>query len=211
MTNRRAFLASGLAMAFVLSASAALANDDGLYEDVFDAQSSFVRVLTSGRPFAAIGGRRLEGFTAGLSAYVNVMPGTVSLTHSGGTTDIPLAPGTHYTVLLGDEAAPVAMTDALQRNPAKADVSLYNISAASPVDLYVPAARAVALSGVPGIASSSVALKAPRTLDFDFCQGEEKLVTLAAVELKRKTSVSFVLSGAEGAFSAAAVPNTYVR
>ncbi|RVT82577.1 hypothetical protein DXV76_15140 [Rhodobacteraceae bacterium CCMM004] len=211
MTTRRTFLATSLALTATLAAPAAVAGDDGLYKDVFDPQSSFVRVLSSGPGVAAVDGTRIDDFTGGLSSYVNVMPGQVALTHSGGTTDLEIAPSTHYTVILRDGAAPEMLTDALQLNPAKSDVSLYNLSAAGGVDLFVPAARAVALKAVPVNGAKSVALKAPLTLDFDFRAGETTLASVAAVELKRRAGVSIVLTGADGGYAAVAVPNTYLR
>ena len=103
------------------------------------------------------------------------------------------------------------MTDMLQLNPAKADVSLYNLSAQDGVDLYVPAARAVALQAVSANSGKSVALKAPLTLDFDMKNGERTLASVASVALKRRSGVSIVLTGAEGGYSAAAVANSYMR
>ena len=212
MINRRSLLTTSLAFGVIAPVSPILAaGDTGLYEDVFDPQSSFIRVLAPGQAFAAVGGTRLSDFDGGLSDYVNVMPGSIALTHAGGTTDLQVAPSTHYTVLLQDGAAPLTLVDDLKLNPAKADVLLYNLSNRDGVDLFVPAARAVALKAVPMTGSKSVALKAPLTLDFDFRSGDETLASVAAVELKRRAGVSVVLTGANDRFAAVAVPNTYKR
>lgn len=210
MIDRRNFVTTGLAAAFLAPSGVALAaGDDGLYQDVFDPQSSFIRVLAPGQGFAAVDGKRIGDFQAGLSAYVNVMPGKVALTHTGGSMDLDVAPSTHYTVVLQPGAAPSVLIDDLKLNPAKSDVSLYNLSTRGGVDLFVPAARAVALKAVPVAGSKSVALKAPLTLDFDFLADGEKLASVAAVELKRRSGVSVVLAGSDGAFTATAVRNTY--
>lgn len=211
MTDRRTFLATTLAAALAWPATGVLAGDAGLYEDVFDPQSSFVRVLTTGQPFAAIGGTRIASFTAGLSGYVNVQPGAVDLTHPGGTQTLTIAPATHYTVILRDGAAPQILVDGVARNPAKSDVSLYNLSAEAGVDLFVPAARAIALHAVPALGGKTVALKAPLTLDFDLRRGETTLASVPAVALERRSGVSLVLSQAAGGYAAAAVPDTYLR
>ncbi len=212
MINRRSFISSGLAIAFVAPGTFAhAAGDDGLYASVFDPQSSFIRVLAPDQAFAVVGGTRINELDSGLSAYVNVQPGVVSVAHTGGTTDLTVAPATHYTVVLQQGAAPLVLVDDLKLNPAKADVSLYNLSTRDEVDLFVPAARAVALKAVPVAGSKSVALKAPLTLDFDFRVGDETLVSVAAVELKRKAGVSVVLTGGNGQYAAAAVSNTYMR
>ncbi len=211
MINRRRILAAGLALPLAFTAGASLATDAGLYEDVFDPQSSFVRVLAKGQGFAAINGTRVTDFTGGLSPYVNVMPGTIALAHAGGSENLTIAPSTHYTVILNDGAAPQVLTDAVQRNPAKSDVSLYNLSAEGAVDLFVPAARATALHAVPAMGAKSVALKAPLTLDFDFKAGDATLARVAAVSLERRAGVSIVLTGAQGGYQAVAVQDTYLR
>ena len=178
---------------------------------MFDPQSSFIRVLAADQAVAAVAGKRLTEFDAGLSAYVNVMPGTVDITHSGGTTNLAVQPSTHYTVILRTGAQPQVVVDDLKLNPGKSDVSLYNLSNRDGVDLFVPAARAVALKAVPMVGSKSVALKAPLTLDFDFRAGEQTLTSVAAVKLERRAGVSVVLTGAEGGYAAKAVQNTYLR
>ncbi|WP_371156015.1 hypothetical protein [Jannaschia sp. 2305UL9-9] len=211
MTNRRRFLATGLTASLLLGAPRAFANDDGLYEDAFDPQSSFIRVLAPDQAFASIGGTRVTDFDAGLSAYVNVMPSTLSVAFADGATDLDVAPATHYTVIARAGSAPLVLIDDLKMNPAKSDVSLYNLSGQDGVDLFVPAARAVALSAVPMAGAKSVALKAPLTLDFDFRAGEMVLASVPAVELKRRAGVSVVLTGDAGAYSAVAVPNSYLR
>ncbi len=68
-----------------------------------------------------------------------------------------------------------------------------------------------AIEGLEPAQSRSVALKAPLTLDFELRDGTEALATVAAVELKRKTGVTIVLTELDGAYFAAAVPNIYIR
>ncbi|GIT91564.1 hypothetical protein JANAI62_20210 [Jannaschia pagri] len=212
MFHRRTFLASAAsAVALLLVGPAAWANDDGLYEDVFDPQSSFIRVLSPEPSVVTVAGTRLTEMPGGLSAYVNVMPGAVPVTTASGATELEVAPSTHYTVVLQRDAAPVVLVDSLTLSPAKSDVSLYNLSGQGDVDLFVPAARAVALNAVPVSGSKSVALKAPLTLDFDFRAGDRVLASIPAVELKRRAGVSVVLTEADGSFSAVAVTNSYLR
>lgn len=209
--KRRTFVNALIALPISIAATSAFANDDGLYQDVFDPQSSFVRVLTDGQPFAAIGDKRLTEFVGGVSGYVNVMPGQLSVTYSDGTIDLTIAPSMHYTVILRSGAEPVVVTDTVQRNPAKADVTMYNLATADGLDLYVPAARAVALPGVMENGGQSVALKAPLTLDFEIRSGEQTLASVTAVELKRRAGVTVVVSVDNGAYSALAVADTYLR
>ncbi|WP_386679131.1 alginate O-acetyltransferase AlgF [Loktanella sp. R86503] len=185
--------------------------DDALYEDVFDPNSSFIRVLAPAEAFATIDGKTVRDFHAGLSDYVNVMPGTVAVMLSGQSIDIPVAPSKHYTVVSLNGMDPDVIEDTLALSPAKADVSVYNLTQVSGIDLYVPLANAVAIESVDAAHTKSVALKAPLTLDFDLRSGDEELAQVDAVDLKRKGGVTIVLSEQGGSFTALAVPNTYFK
>ena len=207
MIDRRALLlAAGLAP---LTALAASAGDDGLYQDVFDPQSSFVRVLAPGLTFAAIDGGRIDGFEAGLSSYVNVMPGPIDIVLADTSTVLEAAPSTHYTIVFDDRGEPVTLVDTLELSPAKADVTLLNMTSKDDVELFVPAADAVAIDAVGADTGKSVALRAPLTLDFVLRTGDETLSSVAAVDLQRQSGVTIVLSESETGFDAVAVPNVY--
>lgn len=209
MFNRRTFMTTTLTVG--LMGTSVFAGDEGLYQDAFDPQSSFVRVLSPEQTFASIGGKRITDYNGGLSSYVNVMPGSIELTHSGGTLPLSIAPSTHYTVVLQAGASPTVLTDTLELNPAKADVALYNLSNEGDVALYVPAARAEALKAVGAGATKAVALKAPLTLDFEMRRQGQTLAAVQGVALKRRGGVSFVLTSASGGYTAAAVANSYLR
>ena len=211
MTIRNLLTGLGLTSILALGAGPAAAGDDGLYEDVFDPQSSFIRVLAPEQAFAAIDGGRVDDFEAGLSSYVNVMPGEVDIVLADTSTSLDVAPSTHYTVIFGDDGEPEVVVDALELSPAKADVTLVNMTERDGVELFVPAARAVAIPGVAASAASSVALKAPLTLDFGMRAGDETLATVAAVDLRRQSGVTVVLTGTGGAYEAVAIPNGYVK
>lgn len=204
---RRTFLALGAATL----AMPALAADDGLYPDVFDPNSGFVRVLAPGERFATIDGKTLRDLEAGVSAYVNVMPGDVEVALSTGTTRIAVAPGAYYTVVLTDGAAPKILQDAMENSPAKSDVAFYNLTGDDAVELYVPLAKATAIGDVPAFSGKSVALKAPLTLDFELRAGGATLASVEAVELKRKAGVSIILTELDGAYRAFAAPNVYTQ
>jgi len=55
--NRRTFLFASLAL--TATANTAYAGDDALYADVFDPNSSFIRVLAPGETFASIDGKTI--------------------------------------------------------------------------------------------------------------------------------------------------------
>ena len=202
------FAATATLIGFSNVASAA---DDGLYQDVFDPNSSFVRVLAQEEAFAAINGETVRDFKAGLSNYVNVMPGPIEITLPEGGTVVDVAPSKHYTIVSKADGTLEILEDSLSLSPAKADVSLYNLTDVGGIDLYVPLAKAVAIKGVGSEDAKSVTLKAPLTLDFDLRSGSESLASVGGVELKRKAGVTIVLSENSGSFSAQAVQNTYLK
>lgn len=216
MTTRRLFLAGGTASALfapfvTFGPGAARAGDEGLYRDVFDPESSFIRILAPGESFAAVDGTTVRDFTSGLSGYVNVMPGAINVSFSASSIEFEVAPSSHYTVVVPEQGAPLVTQDTLEMSPAKCDVTVFNLTPQPALSLYVPLAKAVAIDGLEPAQSRSVALKAPLTLDFELRDGTEALATVAAVELKRKTGVTIVLTELDGAYSAAAVPNIYIR
>ncbi len=209
MKSRRFVLAGVLALS--AAAGQAFAQDDGLYQDVFDPNSSFIRVLAPGEAFATVDGTEVRNLDEGVSSYVNVMPGTIEVALPSATTSIEVAPSSYYTVVLSETGEPEVLTDEMVNSPSKSDVSFYNLTGNDAVELYVPAAKAVAIEDVaPGL-GKSVALKAPLTLDFELRAGGETLASVAAVELKRKAGVSIVLTELDGAYTAVAVPNSYTQ
>ncbi|MCT4372643.1 alginate O-acetyltransferase AlgF [Yangia mangrovi] len=216
MITRRLFLAGGSAAALFASIasiapSAARSGDEGLYRDVFDPDSSFIRILAPGQSFAAVDGKTIRDFTSGLSGYVNVMPGPITVSFSASSIDFVVAPSSHYTVVVPAQGEPLVTQDMLEMSPAKCDVTVFNLTPQPALSLYVPLAKAVAIDNLEPVESRSVALKAPLTLDLELRDGSQALATIAAVELKRKTGVTIVLTELDGTYSAAAVPNFYIR
>lgn len=199
------------ALVSAVAPSAGMAGDDGLYEGVFDPTSSFVRVLAPSQTFAVIDGTTLRDFNAGLSPYVNVMPGQIEVTMSDASAQLSIDPSKHYTVLYLDGADVITLEDEVVQSPAKSDVLFYNLSDSDDVEVFVPLAKATVIKSVSHASVGAVALKAPLTLDLQLRDTSGPLVTAEAVELKRKEGVSIVLTGHNGAFEAAAIPNAYSK
>ena len=86
-----------------------------------------------------------------------------------------------------------------------------NLSDKPMIDLFVPAASAVAVPGVGVNSSASVALKAPLTLDFEVREGETVLATLAAVDLERRAGVAIVFRGSGGTYDVVMEPSTIAK
>ncbi|MEM6695322.1 MAG: alginate O-acetyltransferase AlgF [Pseudomonadota bacterium] len=205
--KRRTFVLATLAFG---ATGAAYANDDGLYADVFDPNSSFIRVIAPGQTFATIGAKTLRDLEEGMSPYVNVMPGDIPVSLGSLETSVTAAPGAYYTVVISDGAATV-LEDEVTGSPAKSDVTVYNLAGAETVELYVPAAKATAIDAVAPLSGASVALKAPLTLDFELRSGGDTLASVAQVELKRKAGVSIILTQAGDTYRAFAAPNVYTQ
>lgn len=191
--------------------STAWANDAGLYEGVFDPNSSFIRVLAPSQTFASIDGTTVRDFEAGLSSYVNVMPGSVDVVMSEVSATIAVDPSKHYTVVYREGGDAIVMEDAIIQSPSKADILFYNLSDTSDLKLYVPLAKATAIDDVDAVGAKAVALKAPLTLDFEVRADSDSIASVSAVELKRKAGVSLVLGQTGDAYSISAVANTYQK
>ena len=199
------------AVAFVLAPVTSAFADDGLYEDVFDPISSFVRVVAPGQTVVSIGGNKVREIEGGVSLYVNVMPGVIDVALPNGNVEMAVSASTHYTLIMTADGETSIITDDIANNPSKADVSLYNLSATDGVDLYVPAANAVAIDDIASLQSQTIALRAPLTLDFAVRSGEEILTSVLQVELERGAGVSIVLVATDGGYSAVAIPNSYLK
>lgn len=187
------------------------AGDNGLYQDVFAPNSSFIRVLAPDQSFAAIGATSVNDIEGSISSYVNVMPGDVEVSLTSGSTVISVEPNLHYTVVVPADGAPVVLTDDISASPSKADISLYNVTDEADVELYVPRANAAVVKEVTSASGKTIALKAPLTLDFEIRKDGDVLAALPAIELQRKAGLTFVLMEQDGALSAFAAANSYIK
>ena len=195
----------------VIQGGSALANDEGLYEDVFAPNSSFVRVVAPGQSFVAIDGTTLRDIDTGVSGFVNVMPGDIDISASSGSTSLAAGPNTHYTLIMLDDEMVEIVQDEIVNDPAKADVTLYNLSDTENVELYVPLADTVAVGDVASMSGETVSLRAPLTLDFEVRAQGETIATIAGIDLQRRAGVSIVLTEVDGSFIAEATNNSYLK
>ena len=172
MTKKSNLLIALCAGFYGIYATAGLAQDGGLYEDVPDPSASFVRVVAAAPTNAVIDTKTFDQLDGGISGYVVGADGTKTL-----------------------------VPEDITSNPAQAVISFFNLSDLPKVDLYVPAAKAVALPGVPMNGAANVALKAPLTLDFEVRDGDKVLASLPAVDLQRRGGVAIVLRGTAGNYT----------
>ncbi len=187
----------------------ALAQDGGLYEDVPDPNASFVRVVAANLTNAVIQNTSFTDMSSGVSGYVVVNePGEVSITAGVDETTVTVEPGKYYSFVVGADGTGTLVAEDISSSPAQAVVTVFNLSDKPMVDLFVPAASAVAVKGVGINTSASVALKAPLTLDFEVREGDAALASLPAVDLQRRAGVAIVFRGSAGAYDVVMEPST---
>ena len=195
----------------VSAAGFASAQDGSLYEPAPDPNMSYVRVIDPGSDTATVASQPLDEIGPGISAYVGVPAGEVPVQSDGIETTVSVEPATYYTVFSAADGTPTIAIDANTNSPAKADLAFYNKTDIEGVELFVPQANAAAVSDVAPWSSASVALNAPLVVDFELRdQGGEVLATLSGVSLKRKSGVSIVLTGSDGAYEAITTDNSFV-
>lgn len=203
--------APGLAAACLLMAAAAqpvAAQDEGLYPEPASPDASYIRVLAPGGGAVRIDGDDARTGDAGTTAYYEVMPGTLSITADGKTSDVEIGPSAVYTYVVNDGETKL-LEDPEDEGAGDAELTLYNLTSLDTFDLYAPKADAVALKDVAPHESGSVALKAPMTLDFEIRQGDETIAEVEGVELRRGTGTAIVLTGSEGDYSAVAARDSF--
>ena len=200
-----------LPIVMVLASADAATADDGLYEDAIDPSSSFVRVVAPGETVGSIDGNTLRDLNAGVSDFVNVMPGNIEVVLPGGNLDFDVDPSTHYTLILSEGGEWTVVVDDIANSPAKADISLYNLSQVDVVDLFVPAANAVAIGGVSSLEAQTVAVRAPLILDFELRTDGDVIAEVSQVELERGAGVSIVLIDGSDGVLAQVIENSYQK
>ncbi len=203
------------ALTLTLAATAAwpgLAQDGGLYEDVPDPNASFVRVVAVNLTNAVVQNTAFNDMASGVSGYVVVNePGEISITAGVDETKVTVEAGKYYSFVVGADGTKTLVPENISSSPAQAVVTVFNLSDKPMIDLFVPAASAVAVPGVGVNSSASVALKAPLTLDFEIREGDMVLASLAAVDLERRAGVAIVFRGSGGAYDVVMEPSTIAK
>ena len=203
------------ALTLTLAATVALpgfAQDGGLYEDVPDPNASFVRVVAVNLTNAVVQNTAFNDMASGVSGYVVVNePGEISITAGVDETKVMVEAGKFYSFVVGADGTKTLVPENVSSSPAQAVVTVFNLSDKPLIDLFVPAASAVAVPDVGVNSSASVALKAPLTLDFEVREGETVLASLTAVDLQRRAGVAIVFRGSGGAYDVVMQPSTIAK
>jgi alginate O-acetyltransferase complex protein AlgF len=206
----KTFAFTSLVLAVASHLSSVLAGDDGLYEKPLDPNAAFVRIVMPGNASASIMGNQVALQDGGISPYYIVNPGMIAVTTGMGDLTLETTAGKFYSVLPGD-GTPASVEDELNTNPAKAILSVYNLSDGRDVDVFVPQAKVEAIKDMDSKASKSVALKAPLTLDLVVRSNGKDMAKIDAVEFKRLSGVSIVVTGSGDAIKAVALANTIAK
>jgi alginate O-acetyltransferase complex protein AlgF len=206
----KTFAIASLVLAAASHLSSVSAGDDGLYEKPLDPNAAFVRIVMPGNASASIMGNQVALQDSGISPYYIVTPGTIAVTTGMGDLTLETMAGKFYSILPGD-GKPASVEDELNTNPAKAILSVYNLSDGGDIDVFVPQAKVEAIKDMGSKASKSVALKAPLTLDLVVRSNGKDMAKIDAVEFKRLSGVSIVVTGSGDAIKAVALANTIVK
>ena len=199
---RRTFLAAVAAVAG--SAMPALAQDGGLYPAPSAPDASYLRLIEPGLDSAVIDGHDVTVSDKGITPYVEISPGKISLTAGEGSVDVEAGANTHYSYADGH-----LIKDMVKNSPAQADLLLYNLTDMETFDLYVVEADTAALSDVAPGGHAGVGLKAPLTLTFEIHKDGKTLAALDPVNLRRGTAVTIVMSGGADDLSTTASTSIY--
>jgi alginate O-acetyltransferase complex protein AlgF len=208
----KTILALGASAIFSITALAgtASAQDAGLYAKPIDPNSAFVRVISPGSSIASVKGSSFSGLTDGVSPYVAVDPGDISVSSSLTNAKVEAGAGKFYTAILTQDGTKTVVDD-MSKNPAKASLTLYNLSDAADAAVFVPQAKSEAISKVEMGGSKTVALRAPLKLDLVVKASGKDVADLQTVEFKRGSGITVVLTGSGDKLSAIAVPSTIAR
>ena len=211
MNRRHILTACAATAAFIGSFGIALAQDGELYQDSIDPNSAFIRVLAPKAASASIGSVAVNQFTSGLSAYVALKAGTINVSVDDQTVAVNAKQSGFYTVYFADDKTNTLYTDELTNSPAKANVSVYNLTGATNVDVFVPKAKANVVSALAAGKSETVAIKAPLNLDFAIVTGSTQLAATSEVALKRGGAIAILIQEVNGAVNAVAVESATTK
>lgn len=200
-----------LSCIFVLSAAPMMAQDNQLYEDPADPNASFVRIISPGETLAVVGEKTFENVVGGVSPYVMLAAGPVSVAVGELVSKGDIPPTTFYSFVKGTDGTLHLLQDAITNSPAKADLVFYNLSDLPLVDLFVPTVDTVAIAAIAQNTSRQVTLKAPLTLNFEVRDGAKVLANLPAIEMRRRAGVTVVFSGSAGSYTAFSTENLYSK
>lgn len=186
----------------LLSAGVATANDQELYDPAPPADSAFIRLINASNDTdpvtSSIGSVTFTSVASpSITDYSVLKAGDYEMKIGENSFDIHVEAGKYYTLaLLTKEGKPsvTALEDAMVTNPAKAVVYFYNLSNAPKASLFAPQHKADIVAEIESGQGGAREVNA-LTLDLAITAGGKEVKAFPGVELKRRTGVTFLLSG----------------
>ena len=187
----------------LLFGSLALAQDtQGLYAPAPPPNSAFIRLINATRtPLkATLGGKSASAPKVGISSYLVVPQGKVSMTSGAAGVTLPLSAGKFYSAVWTGKTFKL-LTDSNADDRAKALLTLYNLSSKPSLDLKTADGKLSVVSGVKPGSSGDRAVNGI-TVDLAAFSGTKALATFKGVSLERGNAYAVVVTDAGSSFTA---------
>jgi alginate O-acetyltransferase complex protein AlgF len=201
-------------MLFLVSAEPAVANDQELYDPAPPSDAAFVRVLnggSSGDVTPTVGDAKYGKVAApGISAYRVVKQGAQRMKAGEKTESIQVEAGKYYTLALSAEGNVTMLSDAIIEQPSKAYVYFYNFSDAPKASLRATKQNVDVVGDVVANTGNHREMNA-LTVDLAVVADGKTIKDFPGVVLKRRSGVSFLLTGTGDAKQAAMIENNIQR
>ncbi|MFO1350180.1 MAG: alginate O-acetyltransferase AlgF [Gammaproteobacteria bacterium] len=211
-------LIAGAILLGMVGGSAAWAQDEALYDPAPPPNAAFVRVVNATGETAPISAQIAEvsfkdiAYPAA-SPYRIVHEGQHDASVGNKKETVTIEAGKYYTLAAigsGGALHLAAISDTISTNPAKCGVLFYNLSDKTSASLRVPS-RKVDIVGDLG--SGQGKMREVNAIDVDLAvvTGDKTVAEFPKVQLKRRTHLSFVLTGSGDKLQALMVENKTER
>jgi alginate O-acetyltransferase complex protein AlgF len=173
-------------------ATAALAQDTGLYDPAPPANSAFVRVLNA--PTASLADKTVTAEKNAASSYVVIPQGEFTAKVGATSGKLKVEAGKFYSVIVTGTALKL-LIDKAADNRAKALLTVYNLSKVGSVDLKTADGKTSVISGIKPGESGNRAVNGI-TVDLAAFDKTKLLGSLKGVKLERGNAYALVLTDA---------------
>lgn len=212
--NKFLFSSRMFSMLLLVAATPAMANDQELYDPAPPADAAFVRVLNAGASgdiSPTVGDAKYGKVAApGISAYRVVKQGTQSMKTGDTSESIEVTAGKYYTLALSGEGSVTTLSDAIIEQPSKAYVYFYNFSDAPKASLRATKQNVDVVGDVAANMGKHREMNA-LTVDLAVVADGKTIKEFPGVVLKRRSGVSFLLTGSGEAKQTVMMENNIQR
>lgn len=188
-------IAGLLAAAFIFSASAARAGDEGLYPDAPPPGSAFVRFVNTGAsasiPITVASKSYGAAPRGSVTRYIPTPHGSTQLDFGSASSEESLAEGKHYCAMLA-EGKLTLLEEPVGSNPLKAQIILINASGMKDVSLKTNDGVRSVVDAIGPRALGARAVNAVK-VSFAVYAGDKKINDLEARNLERGGTYAIVV------------------